>query len=92
MALEFKDRQAKSKKPLRQVMRSERDDKTYKVYVRNPKTGNIKTIHFGDPNLRIKKDDPKAKKSYCARSKGIKGHDDPMSANYWSRKMWGCRN
>jgi len=40
--------------------------------------------------MSIKKDQPANKKSYCARSSGIKGTDDKFSANYWSRKKWNC--
>ena len=32
----------------------------------------------------------KNKKSYCARSGGIKGASDRCSANYWSRRQWKC--
>ena len=49
-----------------------------------------KTVHFGDQELTIKKDQPARKESYCARSGGIKGKDDPFSANYQSRKAWDC--
>jgi hypothetical protein len=34
--------------------------------------------------------DPERKKSYCARSAGIKGGKGKLSANYWSRKAWKC--
>jgi hypothetical protein len=50
----------------------------------------VKLVRFGDPNMSIKKDQPSRKKSYCARSGGIKGTDDKFSANYWSRKKWSC--
>lgn len=50
----------------------------------------IKLIRFGDPNMSIKKDQPARKKSYCARSGGIKGTNNKLSANYWSRKKWNC--
>lgn len=50
----------------------------------------VKLVRFGDPKLSIKKDQPDRKKSYCARSSGIKGSDDKFSANYWSRKAWNC--
>ena len=50
----------------------------------------VKLIRFGDPNMSIKKDQPKRKKSYCARSGGIKGKNSKLSANYWSRKAWDC--
>ena len=59
------------------------------VYVRNNKTGNINKVTFGDPNMRIRKNNPKARKSYLARSGGIKiKGQKTLSANYWSRKMW----
>jgi len=50
----------------------------------------VKKVNFGSPTMSIKKDQPDRKKSYCARSGGIKGTDDKFSANYWSRKKWGC--
>lgn len=50
----------------------------------------VKLVRFGDPDMKIKKDQPKRKKSYCARSGGIKGKDSKLSANYWSRKAWNC--
>ena len=50
----------------------------------------VKKINFGDPNMSIKKDQPKNKKSYCARSSGIKGANSKLSANYWSRRAWNC--
>jgi len=50
----------------------------------------IKVVHFGDPNMSIKKNQPARKKSYCARSGGIKGTSNKFSANYWSRKAWDC--
>jgi hypothetical protein len=50
----------------------------------------VKKINFGDPNMSIKKDNAAAKESYCARSGGIKGANDILSANYWSRRAWDC--
>lgn len=50
----------------------------------------VKLVRFGDPNMSIKKDQPARKKSYCARSGGIKGKDNKLSANWWSRKKWEC--
>jgi hypothetical protein len=47
-------------------------------------------VRFGDPNMSIKKGQPARKASYCARSGGIKGTGDKLSANYWSRKAWSC--
>ena len=50
----------------------------------------VKLVRFGDPSMSIKKDQPSRKASYCARSAGIKGGDGKLSANYWSRRAWGC--
>jgi hypothetical protein len=55
------------------------------------KVGNkVKLVRFGDPSMSIKKDQPARKASYCARSAGIKGGEGKLSANYWSRRAWGC--
>lgn len=50
----------------------------------------VKLVRFGDPTMTIKKDQPARKASYCARSGGIKGTNNKLSANYWSRKAWSC--
>lgn len=60
------------------------------VYVKNPATGNVKTIRFGDAKLGLGVNSPARRKSYCARSKGIKGKGDKTTANYWARKDWKC--
>jgi hypothetical protein len=60
------------------------------VYVKNPATGKVKTIKFGDAKLGMKKGIPARKKSYCARSSGQKNTKNKLSANYWARKDWGC--
>jgi hypothetical protein len=52
--------------------------------------GKEKIVRFGDPVLKIKKHIPERKKSYCARSGGIKGGNGKLSGNYWSRKAWEC--
>ena len=66
------------------------DIKKSKVYVEDPKTGNVKKVEFGDPNMRIKKNSDTHRESYCARSAGQGNTDDKTSANYWSRKAWNC--
>ena len=62
------------------------DVKKFKVYVMNKK-GNVVKVNFGSKDYKIKKNNPKRKKSYCARAKGIKGGGkDKTKANYWSLK------
>lgn len=80
----YRGKKVKLNKPIRTPKAS----KKFKVYVKDG--DKVKVVRFGDPKMSIKKGQPKRKKSYCARSGGIKGKNDKTSANYWSRKMWGC--
>lgn len=61
-----------------------------KFVVKACKDGKEKIIRFGDANMSIKSSQPDRKRSYCARSGGIKGKQDKFSANYWSRRAWKC--
>lgn len=57
--------------------------KKFIVHVKNPATGNIKTITFGDANLSVKANNPARRKSFLARH----NCDNPgpkTSARYWS--------
>ena len=65
------------------------DVKKYKVYVKDKKTGNVKKVNFGDPNMQIRRDNPKARKSFRARHGcGTKRASDRTKAAYWSCRMW----
>jgi len=62
------------------------DVKKSKVYVKNDK-GNVVKVNFGDPNMKIKKSNPKRRKSFRARH----NCDNPgpkWKARYWSCKAW----
>jgi hypothetical protein len=61
--------------------------KKYKVYVRNPKTGNIKQVNFGDVKggLSAKVSDPKARKSFAAR------HQCHLKKDKTKPGYWACR-
>jgi hypothetical protein len=63
------------------------DVKKYKVYVKNPKTGKVVKVNFGDPNMKIKRDSPERRKSFRARHK-CDQKKDRTSAGYWSCRMW----
>lgn len=78
----------KSKMKCNKPKKSPRDNKS--MVVKACKNGKEKIVHFGDPNMKIKKHDKDRKESYCARSGGIEGKRDKFSANYWSRKAWNC--
>lgn len=63
---------------------------TKKSVVKACEDGKEKIVRFGDANMEIKKDSPERRKSYCARSGGIKGKNSKLTANFWSRRAWGC--
>jgi hypothetical protein len=63
------------------------DVKKSKVYVRDPSTGNIKKVNFGDPNMRIKKTSPARRKSFRARH-NCANPGSRLKARYWSCRAW----
>jgi hypothetical protein len=73
------------KVPLGKPMRG--DVKKFKVFVRDPKSGNVKKVNFGDKKMRIKKSNPKRRKSFRARHK-CSTAKDRTSARYWSCRAW----
>ena len=78
---EYRGRKVKLGKPMRG------DVKKFKVYVKDPKTGNVKKVNFGDPNMRIKKSNPARRRSFRARH----NCDNPgprTKARYWSCRKW----
>jgi hypothetical protein len=70
-------------------MRTSGGPKKFSVYVRDPKTGNVKKVNFGDPNMEIKRDDPARRKNFRARHGcGTGRASNRTKAAYWSCKMW----
>ena len=77
---EYQGRKVKLNKPMRG------DVKKFKVYVKNPK-GNVVKVNFGDPDMKIKRSNPKRRKSFRARH----NCDSPgpkHKARYWSCRKW----
>jgi hypothetical protein len=70
------------------------DVKKFKVYVKDPKTGNVKKVNFGHGGssvkgkaMSIKKNDPARRRSFRARH----NCDNPgprTKARYWSCRKW----
>ena len=88
---EYRGRKVKLNKPMRG------DVKKFKVYVKDPKTGNVRKVNFGhggtsakrrgEKTMRIKKSNPERRKSFRARH----NCDNPgpkTKARYWSCRMW----
>ena len=80
----------KKGKKLNKPFRTSGGPKKFSVYVKNEK-GNVVKVNFGDPNMEIKRDDPKRRKSFRARH----NCDNPgpkWKARYWSCKMWSQKS
>jgi hypothetical protein len=77
----------KENKPLNEPMRTPGERKKFKVYVKDPQTGNIVTVRFGDPNLEIKRDDPERRKNFRARH-NCSDAKDKTTPKYWSCYQW----
>ena len=63
------------------------DVKKSKVFVKDPQSGNVKKVNFGDPNMKIKKSNPARRRSFRARH----NCDNPgprTKARYWSCRKW----
>jgi hypothetical protein len=57
--------------------------KKFSVYVKNEK-GNVVKVNFGDPNMEIKRDDPKRRASFRAR------HNCANPGPKWKARYWSC--
>ena len=85
---EYQGRKVQLNKPTRG------DVKKFKVYVKDPKTGNVKKVNFGHggtsakrPTMRIRKSNPAARRSFRARH----NCDNPgpkTKARYWRCRKW----
>jgi hypothetical protein len=81
-ASEYDGRTVKLNDPIR----SDDGKAKFHVYVKNEK-GNVIKLRFGDPNMDIKRDDPKRLRSFRARF----NCDNPgpkWKARYWSCYQW----
>jgi len=79
--------ESEEKKPIGKPIRTPGESKKFKVYVKDPKTKNVKTVRFGDPNMEIKRDSAKRRKNFRARH----NCDNPgpkTKAKYWSCHQW----
>ena len=79
-AAEYQGRKVKLGKPFR----TPDGPKKFSVYVKNQK-GNVVKVNFGDPNMEIKKDNPKRRKSFRAR------HNCDNPGPRWKARYWSCR-
>jgi hypothetical protein len=78
---EYQGRQVPLNKPMKG------DVKKSKVFVKDPQTGNVKKVNFGDKNMTIKKHIPSRRKSFRARH-NCENPGPKTKARYWSCKAW----
>ena len=81
-AAEYQGRKVTLNKPFR----TPDGPKKSSVYVKNEK-GNVVKVNFGDPNMEIKRDNPKRRKSFRARH-NCSNPGPKWKARYWSCKAW----
>ena len=81
---EYEGRKVKLNDPFRLPAGSK---KKFAVYVRNDK-GNIVKVQFGDPNMEIKRDDPKRRAAFRSRHSCDDDRGPKWKARYWSCYQW----
>lgn len=76
----------KADKPLNKPFRLPKgSSKKFGVYVKDG--DKTKKVTFGDPNMEIRRDDPKARANFRSRH-SCSTAKDKTSARYWSCRMW----
>jgi hypothetical protein len=84
-AAEYQGRDVELNKPIRNPSGS---NKKFKVYVKDPKSGKVKKVQFGDPNMDIK-GERSAKKQKNFRARHNCDNPGPKTkARYWSCYQW----
>ena len=89
---EYRGRDVKLNSPFR----TPGGPKKFGVYVKNDK-GNVIKVSFGDPSMRVRNNNPAARKSFRARHK-CDQKKDRTKAGYWScnvsryRKQLGIKS
>jgi hypothetical protein len=69
---------------LNKPFRTPSGPKKFAVYVKND-GGKVVIVRFGDPNMKIKRDDPARRKSFRAR------HHCESPGPKWKAKYWACQ-
>ena len=71
--------------PLNKPRRIEGGNKKFEVFVQDG--DKVKRVTFGDPNMQIRRDNPKARANFRSRM-SCDTASDKTSARYWSCRMW----
>jgi hypothetical protein len=71
---------------LNKPFRTPGESKKSAVYVKN-ENGNVVKVRFGDPDMKIRKNEPARRKSFRARH-NCENPGPKTKARYWSCKAW----
>jgi hypothetical protein len=82
------DTPGQNEEALGKIQRTSGGPKKFMVKVKDPSTGNVKTVRFGDPNMKIKRDSPERRKSFRARHQCDTNPGPRTKARYWSCRQW----
>ena len=77
----YKGKKVKLNKPKRG------GNKKFYVYTKNPKTGNIIKVEFGDKNMKTGLNNPARVKSFVARHRCKTHANDKTKPSYWSCRL-----
>jgi len=69
---------------LNKPFRTSDGNSKFGVYTKGPK-GKVVLVRFGDPNMEIKRDDPKRRSNFRAR------HNCETPGPEWKARYWSCR-
>lgn len=81
-AAEYQGKKVTLNKPFR----TQGGKKKFAVYVQNS-SGRVVIVRFGDPNMEIKRDDPKRRKAFRDRH-NCDTATDKTTPRYWSCRQW----
>ena len=81
-AAEYQGKKVTLGKPFR----TQGGKKKFAVYVKNS-SGRVVVVRFGDPNMEIKRDDPKRRKAFRDRH-NCDTATDRTTPRYWSCRQW----
>jgi len=81
-AAEYQGKKVTLNKPFR----TQGGPKKFAVYVQNS-SGKVVIVRFGDPNMEIKRDDPKRRKAFRDRH-SCSEKKDRTTPGYWSCRQW----
>ena len=70
---------------LNKPRRTKGGNKKFEVFVQDG--DRVKRVTFGDPNMEIRRDDPKARANFRSRH-SCDTKNDKTTAGYWSCRMW----